>query len=142
MADFVTFQTYYKDILEAQGLKEWDDAFAVDNIPAQIRDNAYHLTYSIPNVIEQDQWNENEVATTIKIFKKAGRKTKQAFDNAMCEAISLRQLIINPETIANYIGVTILGISSVSIIPEPVNTNDNSVIITLEFITRIISDKE
>lgn len=137
----VCFTNYYRNILNTAGFNEWEDGFNFDNIPKSIRDKAYHIFYSIPTVVEQGTTTlDNQIATTIKIFRRGFRNPKDAIDSAMCDAISLRRLVMNFETLAQYNEVKILGISSVSIVPEPLDNNDNSVIVTLEFITRVIDD--
>lgn len=134
----VKFQNYYKAILETQGIEEWPDAFNSENIPSTLLSNSYHLSYSIDSVSSDANYGiENEIDTEIKIFKKGYRNSRESLDLAMSEAIELRQLFMSPKSLATFTEANIIGITSVSIIPEQLQDNDNSIIVTLSFSTRV-----
>lgn len=131
------FKNYYTDILDSAGFKEWEDGFNFENIPRNIFDKAYHITWSIAGVETSGQILENQVDTEVRVFFKGFRDPSSAIDQAMAEAVALRQSILSPVNIASFTEEVILGITSVSIIPEPVPSNDNSFIVVMSFNTRV-----
>lgn len=134
----VNFQEYYKAILESNGYQEWEDAFNSENIPSTKLNKVFYLEYSIDSVeMDANLGLENQVTTDIKLFKKGYRNSKESLDLAMTEAINLRQLFMSPKTLAAFTETNIIGIDSVSIIPEQLQDDDNSIIVTLSFNTRV-----
>ena len=133
----VNFQNYYKAKLKELNFREWEDGFNFENIPRSISDRAYHLSYSIAGVNTSGQILENQVDTEVRIFFKGFRDTSSAIDSAMNEAVALRQSILSTVDIASFTEETILGIDSVSIIPEETQSNDNFIVIVLAFNTRV-----
>lgn len=133
----VNFQNYYKDILKAAKFREWEDGFNFANIPRNISDRAFHFGFEISGVETSGQVLENQVNTEVRLFFKGFRDTTTAINEAMTEAVALRQSILNTEGIATFTEETILGIDSVSIVPEPIDSNDNFVVIVMSFNTRV-----
>lgn len=134
----VRFKEYFQDIFKANGFKEWEDAFNKDNIPSNILNKSYFMSYGI-NTVENSVPLEDNINIEIECFFKGYRNPKEALDNAMELCNSVRLSILNRESIASFLEVNILAIDSVSQIPEPLNSsNDNSILITLEFNLRFL----
>jgi len=134
----VEFKNYFHTILKANGFKEWKDGFNRDNIPKNILNQSYFMTYSIATV-ENGTNMEDNISIEIEHFFKGYRNPQDAIDNAMEKVNSMRLEILDPQTIALFNEVTILGIDSVSQEPEPLNaSNDNSIIVTTELNLRLI----
>lgn len=134
----VEFKNYFHSILNANGFKEWKDGFNRDNIPKSTLDKSYFMSYSI-NTVENGITMEDNINVTLETFFKGYRDPQTAIDNAMELMNTVRLEILDPETIASFVDVNLLGIDSVSQTPTPLNTsNDNSIIITTEFNVRLI----
>jgi hypothetical protein len=132
------FQKYFQDIFNSHGFREWEDAFNKDNIPKNILNKSYFMSYGITTV-ENSVPLEDNINIVIECFFKGYRNPKEALDNAMVLCNSIRLEILNRESIASFLEVNILAIDSVSQIPEPLNSsNDNSILITLEFNLRFL----
>ena len=136
----VKFKEYFQTIFKDNGFKEWDDAFNKDNIPSNILNKSYFMSYGI-NTVENSVPLEDNINIEIECFFKGYRKPKETLDKAMELCNSVRLSILNRESIASFTEVNILAIESVSQIPEPLNaSNDNSIVITLEFNLRFLQN--
>ena len=134
----VEFKNYLKPILESNGLAEWKDGFNRDNIPKNILDKAYFMSYGI-NTVENGINMEDNINVQIECFFKGFRDPQTAIDDSMELCNSIRLEILSPETIYQFAEMNILGINSVTQVPEPLSTtNDNSIIVTMEFNIRFI----
>ncbi len=134
----VEFKNYFHTILKGNGFKEWKDGFNRDNIPKSVLNKSYFMSYEI-NTVENGTQMEDNISITLEHFFKGYRNPQDAIDNAMELCNSIRLEILDPQTIASFSEVTILGIDSVSQIPEPLNaSNDNSIIVTTSFSLRLI----
>ena len=134
----VEFKNYFHTILKNNGLKEWKDGFNRDNIPKSVLDKSYFMSYSI-STVENGTTMEDNINIEIEHFFKGYRNPQDAIDNAMELCNSIRLEILDPQTIASFNEVTILGIDSVSQTPEPLNaSNDNSIIVTTVLNLRLI----
>lgn len=134
----VKFKKYFQDIFTANGMKEWDDAFNKDNIPSNILNKSYFMSYGI-NTVDNSVPLEDNINISIDCFFKGYRNPKEALDNAMELCNSIRLEILSRESIASFIEVNILTIDSVSQISEPLNSsNDNSILVNLEFNLRFL----
>jgi len=130
-------RSYFDAVLKAENLKEHDDAFAVDNIARVNFNNSYHVIYTIPAVTEaNDTMYIDQQSWTIQLGFKGFRKPQDALDNAMDISHTIRENLMLPSSITAFNAgkdYPILKISNNSIVAEPVESNDNSIVVTLEF---------
>ncbi|MBO9668516.1 MAG: hypothetical protein J7501_17090, partial [Bdellovibrio sp.] len=74
---------------------------------------------------------------TVKLTFRGNRDPKDKILTAQDIAMKIRQECQMP---ANFKGKGIKGVDSASSVPEPVSTNDNSIIVTMTFSVRAIFD--
>lgn len=135
-------RTYLKNQVIAvdSDFKEHEDAFNVDNIPGTLKNKSFHIDYSIDNSQEFDTHLEDDVSATLTLFFKGYRTPAKALDVAMDLANDIRIKAVSIATVESF-KITddnpIFGVSCLSIKPSPVPTNDNQIIIELEFNLRI-----
>lgn len=126
---------YFRTVLDAQSLSEWEDGFAFENIPETILDGAYHFTFGeiTGDTLNHDA-QETLIPITIRVFKKGFRDPATGID----ESVTLAQTIVT-ESVKTSTRITqsFLNISfdTVSILPIA-ETNDNAILIELNFTVR------
>lgn len=131
-------RTYIKNqiALHDSSLKEWKDTFNRDNVPSSMVDNHYHISFGSLTSAQRENYVEDNWTTVVTIWKRGFTNPVNAFDAIMDTANCIRMSIIQPEadTLEN-----ILSVESVSIEPEPIDdTNDNIIMVSLEFNMRLI----
>ena len=121
--------------------KEWKDGFNFENIPRNIFDKSYHMEYQVPSIERGNTYNTHTVLVTLKMFYKGYRDPQASLDTAM--------------DLSNLIGISIQDIAAMaafratdnfsiqeirlnSQIAEPLEDNDNAMIITTEIELDII----
>jgi hypothetical protein len=138
-------KNYIREQLKATDSKfsEHDDAFNSDNIPETKLDKKYFMTYSIATV-ENGTVMEETANFELQLFFKGLKKPLETLDKSMELANTFRLNLLNPLNIASYNSTlggdfSILGIDSVNQeSSELADSNDNSMIITIEFNMRFI----
>lgn len=121
---------------EDSAFKEWKDGFNSENIPSSILNKSYHVLISNPsNIVTENCLVDDNISAEVKLYFKGGKNIQDALDNAMETAYNIKLRSSNP---SNYTDV-IKYVSVDSVIPDPLPTNDNSILITLNYTLRIIS---
>ena len=121
---------------EDSNFKQWGDAFNRDNIPRSIFDRAYFIQYENPsNNDTENCYVDDNVTATLELFLKGYRSPQEALDNAMDKAYRIKLRSSNPTHWTDLIKHVVVE----SVVPSPVDSNDNSIIITLEYTLRLIS---
>lgn len=127
---------YIRQTVNGFGYKEWKDAFNFENIPGNMFDNAYHIEVQIPSITLGQQWYENDMAITLRFFKKGGRAVMETLEEVMedvnCIKIELSKLPL-------YVDVA-QSISATSLVTAPLTSNDNQMIIELSLTCRVIEN--
>lgn len=136
---FKPVRTFLQDrLLEVDSdFEVHDDAFSLDNVGNNDFDKRFHIFYGNVNTTLDNQHTTNDlVNATVTLFFRGYRNATEALDNSM--------------DIANLYRINCLGISYLrgqdfikrvvcnSIVAEPLDTNDNSIRITLQFSINII----
>jgi len=135
-------RTYFKNqiaIIDGD-FKEWEDAFNIDNIPSSIRDKSYHIAYEIPTSEDFNTHLEDGISVTLNAFFKGYRTPAATLDVAMDLCNDIRIQSVKKESIESFRATDdnpIFGVISNSIIPTSITSNDNQVVITLEFTIRM-----
>jgi hypothetical protein len=118
--------------------KEWEDGFNVENIPSTILDKSWHFVFNPSNYIGSAHTCLNFTAPVmLRVFLKGYRNPKEAIDTALLFADAIIKECTKPINRLNQpkIKNVLPGIVSVQ---ELGSTNDNSVILELQFNCTII----
>lgn len=136
-------RTYIKNNVELckPSLKEWDDEFNIDNIPSTKRENRYHINYDVTSIDTENVMQTKTIVASVTFFYKGFRHTADKFDEAMDEINGISQALVNIENINLFRATDDYPIQSciaTSQIGEPLETNDNSINITLNLSLTVI----
>jgi len=121
--------------------KEWTDGFNSENIPSTLFNKAFHIFYTIPSIVDGQSYITNSVSLTLKLFFKGYRDPAEAIDTAMDTAsdiVAAMKSIHNVQLYRSTDDLPIQNVVPLSQIAEPLENNDNNVIITMEFDMNII----
>lgn len=132
-------RAYFRTRMNALSYKEWDDGFNVQNIPSTILNGSYHIeTGSISGRPSPHIGHEFEYPVTVRLFLKGYRTPASAIDNSITAGQNiLSGVLATANRLGN--GSTIMDIVPVSIEPIRLDgTNDNSVILELQFVARVM----
>jgi len=117
------------------------DAFNDENIASTNINKSFHIAYSIPSIASDQATFNNSVTAEIKFFFKGQRDTIETFDNAMDTVSQISMKLASLTNIAAFRSTDMLPIQTcvpVSQVPEQLNNNDNSLIITLSLEMNIV----
>jgi hypothetical protein len=136
---FVNVLPYFRARLDSLNLNEWDDGFAVDNIPATIIDRAYHLRVGlIDSQPANQQTHAFQVPVEVRVFLKGYQDPKSAINDAMSLSENIHAEVLK---LANRVGRTdgILDVKPLTTAIDPLaDSNDNDVIVTLTYNVNLI----
>lgn len=133
---FSKTRTYIKARLASidSDFKEWKDAFNFSNIPNSNFNKSFHYSYSAPSIGEDSQSISYSLPGELKIFYKGFRDPQDALDAAMDEADTIVADIVSPRNVDDARSGEDYPITNVfinSIVPTPIDTNDNKIEITI-----------
>jgi hypothetical protein len=116
---------------------EHSDAFSVDNIGAYNFDKAFHVIYGplTGGPLNHLQTDDN-LNCVVTLFFKGGRYPQDAFDTSMDLANKIRLNAMKPANAMTNEFIKNVVCRTINI--DPLNTNDNAIIITLEFDVRYV----
>ena len=125
-------RTYLKNRItdENSSFYEHTDGFNAENVPTNIKTRSFFIEYQQPsNLSTEGDLIHDQVTATVRLFFKGYRTVQQSIDSAMdtCHNIKLRA-----SKISNYTA-TIKRCTCNSVTIEPVESNDNNMIVTMEF---------
>ena len=115
---------------ENSSFYEHTDGFSTDNIPTGIKTRAYYIEYQQPsNISTEGDLIHDQVTATVRLFFKGYRTVQQSIDSAMdtCHNIKRRA-----SKISNYTS-DIKRCTCSSVTVEPVEGNDNNIVVTMQF---------
>ena len=104
--------------------------FSTDNIHTGIKTKSYYIEYQQPsNISTEGDLIQDQVTATVRLFFKGYRTVQQSIDSAMdtCHNIKRRA-----SKISNYTS-DIKRCTCSSVIVEPVEGNDNNIVVTMQF---------
>lgn len=136
---FKPIRTYLSDRIEGldSDYTEHDDAFNIDNIGDLEFDKAYHIFYGDVVTTEANQNTTSDLVTaTVSIFSQGHRDPKEALDDAMDFANLFRIECLKPVYLSNE--QFLKQVKCISIKAEPLATNDNAIVVRLEFSILVI----
>ena len=121
---------------ENSAFKQWGDGFNRDNIPRTIFDKAYFIRLSNPsNNVTENGYIDDNIEAELELFFKGFRDPQEAIDKALDVAYNIKRRSSNPchwDTTIKYVSID-------SIVAEPIESNDNSIIIRLVYSFRLIA---
>jgi hypothetical protein len=140
MTSFVSVRAYFQDVMRAvdPSLKEWQDAFSIDNIPSTILDYAWHFAlnpFSYSGTAHTCLTFRCPV--TLSVCLKGYRAPKDAVDTAARLADSIVREATRPVRRLNQPQIKNVLPSTISI-RELGQTNDNVVVLEIQFICTVI----
>ena len=115
---------------ENSSFYEHTDGFNAENVPTGIKTRAFFIEYQNPsNLSTEGDLIHDQVTATVKLFFKGYRSVKDSIDTAMNTGHNIKR---RASKISNY-SSTIKRCTCNSVTIEPVDSNDNNMIVTLEF---------
>ncbi len=144
MNELSKVRTYVNNRVKAvsRDFQEHLDAFNDENIAGTRLDKAFHVAYSAPSITEVELTAEIDMSVTVQLFFRGGRDTIDTYDNAMDEAWKVLREISSRRNLNDFRatdGYPIQSASPLSVTPEPLENNDNSMVVSLEFNMTIIT---
>lgn len=122
--------------------KEHKDAFNPDNISKTNFNKGFFVEYSIPSIVPgAENFFTADATASVQFFFKGYRNAQSSLDDAMDTVGKLTQALTSFQNITAFRitdDVPIQKCAPVSQIPEPLQTNDNAIIINLELNLEII----
>lgn len=135
MSSFITLRQYFVDRMAAvdPDLKEWDDAFNIENIPSSVLDKSWHITFGTFNYTGSAHTCLNfDCPVTLSVMFKGYRAPKEAIDTALTFADSIVKECTKPVQRLNQPSIK-------NVLPGIVNirelgaSNDNVVVLEIQF---------
>ena len=138
---FATIRPYFQDrmaVVDTE-LKEWDDAFNVNNIPSSILDKSWHIEYSTfsYNTGGAHTCLSFECPVTLSVFFKGYRNPLEAVDMALIFADAILKECTKPVQRLNQPNIKNVLPNNVSI-KELSDSNDNAAILEVQFLCEVI----
>lgn len=138
-----TVRDFFRTKLDALDFNEHDDAFNSENIPSTLLDKSYFIG---PATISQNSRNQLDLDTgyglTIQLAFKGYRCVKDALDTSLEESETFvkNSVQVCEENIVNagFVSVSFNGLTQTPLS----DTNDNTVLVNIEFVTRVILNPE
>lgn len=128
---------YFRTHLDSLSFKEWTDAFNVENIPSNLIDGSYHLQM-LQGTLEKHNMTALEInqPLTVRLFRKGFRDPASAVDQVLTDSENILNLVLKP---SNRLTGSLKNVSFSSLlIQESSDSNDNLVMLTLEFNVLVI----
>jgi hypothetical protein len=124
---------FFAKLLTNLKYKEWPQAFAVDNIPANILTNSFHVAVGhISSAPAAHLVHEFKAPVTIRLFFKGYRAPNDAKDAALTQAHVILGAILKPDVRLTQEGLKDIRPGSITPVALA-HTNDNSLILELVF---------
>ena len=138
---FSTLKPYFQSRMEAVDteLREWEDAFNVDNIPSTILDKSWHITFSPAsyNTGGAHTCLSFECPITLRVFFKGYRNPREAVDMALIFADAILKECTKPVQRLNQPSIKNVLPNNVDI-RELSDSNDNAAILEISFLCTVI----
>jgi hypothetical protein len=119
---------------------EHKDAFNTNNVPSNIFDKAFHVFYSVPSINRGQTVIDLSIDCTVTFYFKGFRCSQEALDFSMDLVGKVSRNCCKIENVNNFRETDDFPIQSCnpeSQVPEPLENNDNAIIITLDLTARL-----
>lgn len=138
---FSTIRPYFQErmsVIDTE-LKEWEDAFNVDNIPATILDKSWHLDFSpfSYNTGGAHTCLSFECPITLSVFFKGYRNPVEAVDMALLFADAILKECTKPVQRLNQPKIKNVLPGNISV-RELSDSNDNAAVLEIQFFCEVI----
>ena len=137
---FNTIRPYFEERLNAvdKELKEWEDAFNIENIPSSILDKSWHISFDTFNYTGTAHTCLSfDCPVTLNVFLKGYRNPKEAIDTALIFADAIIKECTNPVHRLNQSKIknVLPGLMNVR---EYAPSNDNAAVLEMQFTCEVI----
>jgi hypothetical protein len=133
---FSTLRTYFEERMATvdSELKEWEDAFNIENIPSSVLDKSWHIDFAPFSYKTGGAQTclSFECPVTLNVFFKGYRNPKEAIDTALIFADAIIKECTKPVQRLNQPKIKNVLPSLVSV-RELDTTNDNAAILEVQF---------
>lgn len=132
---------YFNAILEAKGYREWDDAFAVDNIPDTVMDKSYHVGMGPFDGIKQSQLDQETACTVVlRTYYKGYARPQEALDLAISETETIMKECVKVQQVGGRVSTAgILNVVFNEAALDPIDaSNDNAIVVTSNYTVRVM----
>jgi hypothetical protein len=136
---FSQVRSYFKTRIAALDaeFEEHEDAFNQDNIGAYNFNKAYHVFYSpVSSGPLNHSSTDDSVTALVSLFFSGDRTPQAALDTAMDFANTYRLACVKPENA--MVGTNIKNVVLNNIVAEPLESNDNAIVIRFDFTVRMV----
>lgn len=137
---FTSIRPYFSERLQAvdPDLKEWTDAFNIENIPETVIDKSWHLSFGLASAVSMNQTCLSyKYPVSLDVFFKGYRNPSDAVDTANSYGESILREILkhsNRLTIVPTSAAKIINVRSTIMQVLPIDqSNDNTVRLQMEF---------
>ncbi len=137
---FNTIRPYFGDRMAAvdPDLREWTDAFNIENIPSSILDKSWHLTFGNFNYTGTAHTCMSfDCPITLRVMLKGYRQPSEAVDTALIIADAILKECTRPVQRLNQPSIKNVLPSFVSVNALD-TTNDNAAILEIQFSCQVI----
>lgn len=136
-------RTYIADTVTTYDNKyrQWTDAFNIENIPTSIKTKQFHIAFGPVDIDTVDLIQNETVLATVNFFFDSKKNSIDAYDNAIDTVNEIKNNLVNVanvqafRTTDNY---PIQGCVATTLNGDFVNSNDNSIVVTLELSLSVI----
>ncbi len=130
---------YFRDRMDSLDYEEWEDGFNTENIPQTISEGTYHIETGIITADRANQLTHRfTYPVTIRLFLQGFNDPAATIDRAILASEEILATVLSP---VNRLGASINDIfpGTISVVPRD-ETNDNDIILEMEFNADIICD--
>jgi hypothetical protein len=144
MNELSKIRTYINNQVKkvSSDFKEHKDAFNDENIAGTRFNKAFHVSYDAPSIIEVELTAEMDMSVTLQLFFKGGRDTISTYDDAMDTMWNVLREVASRRNLNDFRATDNYPIQSASpnsIVVEPLENNDNSMVVTLNLTMKVIT---
>jgi hypothetical protein len=127
-------RTYFRTRFDGLGYREWEDAFAFDNIPESILHESYHIdNYEISEISQNHKQIDILQRVVIRFFLKGYRNPAVAVDDSFVRLDAIFLDVLNPSNRLD-IGDSLRNLTLSDTLIQPLNfDNDNGVMVSVGF---------
>ena len=139
---FAALKPYFQDRMATVDpeLKEWEDAFNIENIPSNILDKSWHIAVGSANYTGTAHTCVHfSCPITLSVFFKGYRVPKEAVDSALVMADAIVKECVKPLNRLNQANIK-------NVLPSLVNvrelgqSNDNVAVLEISFSCEVVID--
>ena len=129
---------YFRNVVNIvdSDLKELDQVFVDTTIGNTRLDNTYYLEIGEMSIEEIDSQLQGEISVVVKLYKHGYNDLVTNFDETYCKAINVHttaQVFTRSKN-----GDYIRSVEASSIVPEPIDSDENSMSFTINFSVKVL----